>query len=169
MNKILKLILLGAVAVTLISCGSDPKKDESEMPATTAEETHMETKPTEEVATSELDQGLLAKRIIYFGFDESTISDDDREFISAHAKYLSENSNESVVLEGHADERGTREYNISLGERRAKAVMQLLEVQGAAKSQIQIISFGEERPVALGHDEDSWSQNRRVEILYSNH
>jgi len=169
-NKILKLIMLGVVAVTLISCGSDPKKeDTSGMDNMNTDDTHMDTKPAEPVATSKLETGMLAKRIIYFGFDESTINDDDREFITAHAKYLSANSNESVVLEGHADERGTREYNISLGEQRAKAVMQLLVVQGAAKSQIQVISFGEERPVALGHDESSWSQNRRVEILYSNH
>jgi len=168
-NKILKLILLGAIAFSLISCGSDPKKDDGAMEQPPAEETRQDTSPSENVSTSELETGLLAKRIIYFEFNQASITDDDREFISAHAKYLSDNSSESVVLEGHADERGTREYNISLGERRAKAVMQLLVIQGASKSQIQVISFGEERPVALGHDESSWNQNRRVEILYSGH
>ena len=71
-----------------------------------------------------------------------------------------------MVLEGHADERGTREYNIALGERRAKAVQKYMLLQGASQSQIDVISFGEERPVALGHDESAWSLNRRVEILY---
>jgi len=80
---------------------------------------------------------------------------------------LSSNPDVSVVLEGHADERGTREYNLALGERRAKAVEQLLVLQGVGQNQIQVISFGEERPVALGHDEEAWRLNRRVEFLYS--
>ena len=87
--------------------------------------------------------------------------------IAAHARLLSGNPEVTVVLEGHADERGTREYNLALGERRAKAVQQLLVLQSVAQSQIQVISFGEERPVALGHDEEAWRLNRRVEILYS--
>jgi peptidoglycan-associated lipoprotein len=80
---------------------------------------------------------------------------------------LSSNPEVTVILEGHADERGTREYNLALGERRANAVQQLLVLQGVAQSQIQVISFGEERPVALGHDGEAWRLNRRVEILYS--
>lgn len=108
----------------------------------------------------------LSKRVVYFDFDSSEVKGDDREVIMAHAQYLLSNPNEKVVLEGHADERGTREYNIALGERRAKAVSQLMVLQGVAQSQIDVVSFGEERPVALGHDESAWSVNRRVEILY---
>ena len=108
----------------------------------------------------------LSKRVVYFDFDSSEVKSDDREIINAHAQHLLANPNEKIVLEGHADERGTREYNIALGERRAKAVSQLMVLQGVAQSQIDIISFGEERPVALGHDESAWSVNRRVEILY---
>jgi len=169
-NQILKLILVGAVAVTLISCGSDPVKEEQATPDNNAGDTNTgEIPSTQEPTRHPLEEGLLTNRIIYFEFNQAVISDADREFISAHAQYLSNNSGDKVVLEGHADERGTREYNISLGERRAKAVMQLLELQGASKSQIQVISFGEERPVALGHDESSWSQNRRVELVYEGH
>jgi len=158
---------MGTVAVTLISCSSDPKKDDDgAMEKPEQEDTRAQVTETPQVEENELDTGLLARRVIYFEFNKANISDDDREFISAHAQYLSNNSGTKVVLEGHADERGTREYNISLGERRAKAVMQLLVLQGASKSQIQVISFGEERPVALGHDESSWSQNRRVELVY---
>jgi len=111
--------------------------------------------------------GPLSKRVIYFEFDSSTIQSDYQDVISAHAAYLVENPDVSIVLEGHADERGTREYNIALGERRAKAVRQLMTLQGVTEKQLQVISFGEERPVALGHDESAWSLNRRVEILYS--
>ncbi len=172
MNQILKLILMGTVVVTLISCSSDPKKEDPIATETTSEsDTRSDVGGATDISTHPLDEktGLLSRRIIYFEFNKANISDDDREFISAHARYLSENSSTNVVLEGHADERGTREYNISLGERRAKAVMQLLVLQGASKSQIEVISFGEERPVALGHDESSWSQNRRVELVYEGH
>ena len=109
----------------------------------------------------------LSKRVLYFDFNSSEVSAEDRNIIAAHAEYLTKNPNISVILEGHTDERGSREYNIALGERRAKAVQQLMLLQGVAQKQLQVISFGEERPVALGHDEESWSLNRRVEILYS--
>lgn len=111
--------------------------------------------------------GPLAKRVFYFSLDSSSLSADDREVISAHANYLSAHPKVTVELEGNTDERGSREYNIALGERRAKAVEQLLLVQGVSKLQVQVISFGEERPVALGHDEAAWRLNRRVELLYS--
>lgn len=109
----------------------------------------------------------LSKRVLYFDFDSSKVTDEQREIIDAHAAFLSNNPDVSIVLEGHADERGTREYNLALGERRAKAVEQLLLVQGVAPDQIQVISFGEERPVALENNESAWRLNRRVEILYS--
>lgn len=109
----------------------------------------------------------LSQRVVYFEFDSSEVSAEDRAIISAHAEYLAKNVNSAIILEGHADERGSREYNIALGERRAKAVQQLMLLQGVSQQQIQVISFGEERPVALGHDEESWRLNRRVEILYS--
>ena len=109
----------------------------------------------------------LSQRVVYFDFDSSEVSTADRNIISAHAEYLANHPNVAVILEGHTDERGSREYNIALGERRARAVQQLMLLQGVAQKQIQVISFGEERPVALGHDEASWHLNRRVEILYS--
>jgi len=109
----------------------------------------------------------LSKRVLYFDLDSSQISDEDREIIAAHARFLAAHPDISIVLEGHADERGTREYNLALGERRAKAVQQLLVLQGVDPRQVQVISFGEERPVALDHNESAWRLNRRVEILYS--
>ncbi len=111
-------------------------------------------------------QSILSSRVIYFEFDSASIRNEDRAAIQAHAEYLSQHSSASVVLEGHTDERGSREYNIALGERRAKAVRQLLLFQGAVASQLQTVSYGEESPAAIGHDEDAWQQNRRVEITY---
>jgi peptidoglycan-associated lipoprotein len=110
---------------------------------------------------------LLAKRVVYFDFDQSDIRGEFRDVIKAHAEYLANNANVSMTLEGHADERGTREYNIALGERRANAVQRLLTLQGASASQIRVVSYGEERPAALGHDEDSLSLNRRAEFIYN--
>lgn len=110
---------------------------------------------------------ILSTRVFYFDFNSSELSAADQEALAAHARLLSANPSISVVLEGHADERGSREYNLALGERRAKAIERVLSLQGVGPEQIQVISFGEERPVALGHDEEAWRLNRRVELLYS--
>lgn len=112
-------------------------------------------------------QSPVYQRVFYFDYDSSELNPADQEVIAAHARLISANPSVSVVVEGHTDERGTREYNLALGERRAKTVERLLTLQGVAPNQLQVISFGEERPVALGHDEDSWRLNRRVELLYS--
>lgn len=111
-------------------------------------------------------EGLLAKRVIYFDFDSSEIRGEGTDIVAAHAKHIAGNPNVRVRLEGHTDERGSREYNIGLGERRAQAVRRALMLQGAADSQLSTVSYGEERPVAAGSDEAAWTQNRRVEIVY---
>lgn len=110
--------------------------------------------------------GPLSKKVVYFDFDSSTVHDDDRAIIEAHANYLAQHPTVKVTLEGHTDERGSREYNIGLGERRAKAVAEMMKLMGVAAQQISTVSYGEERPAALGHDESAWHLNRRVEIVY---
>ena len=111
-------------------------------------------------------EGMLAKRTIYFDFDSSEIKGEGTDIVAAHAKYLSKNGPMKIRLEGHTDERGSREYNIGLGERRAQAVRRALLLQGAAEGQISTVSYGEERPAAAGSDEAAWAKNRRVEIVY---
>lgn len=108
----------------------------------------------------------LANRIIYFDFDRSDIRPEYEAVIIAHGRFLAENPSARVRAEGHTDERGTREYNLGLGERRAQAVQRMLMLQGARADQIQVVSYGEEMPVAFGRDEESWAQNRRVELVY---
>jgi len=110
--------------------------------------------------------GLLATRVVYFDFDSSEIKGAGTDVVAAHAKYLATHSGIRVRLEGHTDERGSREYNIGLGERRAQAVRRALLLQGATDAQISTVSYGEERPAISGHDEAAWSKNRRVEIVY---
>lgn len=109
---------------------------------------------------------LLSERVIYFGYDQSTIQDQYRAVLEAHGAYIADNPNVIVTLEGHADERGSREYNLALGERRAISVESLMTLLGASAAQIRTVSYGEERPVAQGHDEAAYSLNRRVEIIY---
>ena len=109
----------------------------------------------------------LSKRTFYFEFNSAELSAADRDALATHARFMNEVRDVTVVLEGHADERGSREYNLALGERRAKVIERVLTLQGVARDQIQVISFGEERPQERGHDEESWRTNRRVQLLYS--
>jgi peptidoglycan-associated lipoprotein len=112
--------------------------------------------------------GLLSQRVVYFAFDRAEIRSEDAPLVAAHAAWLAANPGARIRLEGHTDERGTREYNIGLGERRAQTVRRALTLQGVAENQLGTVSFGEERPAAAGEDDAAWSQNRRVEILYVN-
>ena len=109
----------------------------------------------------------LANRVIYFAFDQSEVDPESLSVLEEHGAYLSGRTAVSVRLEGHADERGSREYNIGLGERRAQAVRRILLLQGVSASQLSTVSYGEERPAALGSDEEAWGLNRRVELVYS--
>jgi peptidoglycan-associated lipoprotein len=110
--------------------------------------------------------GLLAKRVIYFDFDSSEIKGEGTDIVAAHAKYLANNPTARVRLDGHTDDRGSREYNIGLGERRAQSVRRALLLQGASEAQLATVSYGAERPAVAGHDETAWAKNRRVEITY---
>lgn len=172
MRRLLYLFTIYSFVLLLGGCTSVGDKGDDDTPVAAEEDKKDETAKAEgdeEGASMKLDDPAspLSQRVIYFEFDSSTIKDEYQEILAAHATYLTANPTASIVLEGHADERGTREYNIALGERRAKSVQQILTLQGVDEKQIQVISFGEERPVALGHDESAWSLNRRVEILYS--
>lgn len=109
----------------------------------------------------------LGQRIIYFEFDSATVPSQYRPVVEAHAEYLRERPRLIVTLEGHADELGSREYNIALGERRGQAVRRLMQFQGVEAAQLEVVSYGEERPAMMGQDESSLTKNRRVEILYS--
>tara|TARA_R110002072_G_scaffold89232_4_gene199922 strand:+ start:44542 stop:45093 length:552 start_codon:yes stop_codon:yes gene_type:complete len=104
--------------------------------------------------------------IFYFDFDQAIVKRSGHPELDKHARVLKENPGFRVRLEGHADERGTREYNLALGERRANGIRAYLTAQGASRTQIEVISYGEEKPAVLGGGESSWAQNRRVEIKY---
>ena len=110
--------------------------------------------------------GVWSVRVVNFDYDSSALNAESEAIIVAHVEYLRANAAVNIVLEGHADERGTREYNLALGEDRALSVANLMQVLGIGADRIQMVSYGEEQPMSLGSDEDAWSANRRVEILY---
>ena len=120
---------------------------------------------TESISFRDIEDALNV-RVIYFDYDSSSITEQQSNIVEAHSRFLVSNPEVRVTLEGHADERGSREYNLALGERRAIAVKRQFVLLGVAEKQILAKSYGEERPVAQGNNELAWQQNRRVEIIY---
>ena len=112
-------------------------------------------------------KNILSKRSIFYDLDKFDVKDEYRSLVEAHAKYLRENPNARMLIQGNTDERGSREYNVSLGQRRSDGVKRMLVLLGARDEQIESVSLGEEKPQADGHDESAWSKNRRSDILYS--
>ena len=180
-RRILKrLTLIAAATVLLGACeGQMGTKDDIGMEPDVVEDTMdsaADDATTQGMSDDEAFQGHplddpsspLSQRTIYFAFDSSHIEEENRSIIEAHALWLARYPGASVTLEGHADERGTREYNVALAERRANGVRQLLALTGASGGQIKTVSYGEERPAVEGHDESAWRFNRRVEIVYRN-
>ena len=175
----MKKILLSILLVNLLAaCASDKTKDEvaqpatpaaTEAPATAAAEPAptatavAATEPAPAAADTAAD--LTNTRSVFFPFDVDAVQAADRPVIQAHGAYLAKNKNAKVRVEGNADERGSSEYNLALGQHRANNVKKLLILSGAKASQIETVSFGEEKPRATGHDESSWSQNRRADIV----
>ncbi len=178
-NKNLMIIL--TFAAFLSACGYASKKDgvaiEDRGVATGSQGANQSgnskiqtygTEDAERSGISSLNQPASQpiNKIIYFDYDKSDIEPENRTTIEAHATYLVTNLNTAVTLEGHADERGSREYNLALGEKRAQTVKRQLTLLGVPSNQIYTVSYGEEKPVIDNHDEHSWSQNRRVQIIY---
>ena len=117
-------------------------------------------------STTQPDVGLLARRSVFFDYDSSVVRDEGRSILDAHAKNLIANRNTKIALEGHTDERGGREYNLALGQKRAEAVLQALRLLGVPAAQMEPVSYGKEKPRALGNNESGFAENRRVDISY---
>lgn len=159
MIKILKTFLGLGVLLLLFGCQSTPEDEAGSGAETSGAET------SGAALGAGLDGGSSAN-IIYFEYNSSAIDSDSAAKVEAHAKHLEDNPGIQVRLEGHCDERGTREYNLALGEQRAKAVARMVKLLGVDKSRIETVSFGEEKPADESHDESAWQQNRRVVIVY---
>jgi peptidoglycan-associated lipoprotein len=161
MKHWLKLLTAAAMVVVVTGC-----KTPSDAPTTDTGATTGTAGDTGTTSGTALDSDLLSRKVVYFSFDSSAIDDDARAVIEAHANHLASKPNIKVRLEGHCDERGTREYNLALGERRAQAVARMMKVLGVPGGQLGTVSYGEEKPVDPGHDDSAWRLNRRVELIY---
>lgn len=180
MTRNLRLALTAVAFAALAACASNrPKTAEAPAATTPPAESAVVATPLagDGVAAagmaSEPNEGdvrlppeLASRRVIYFAFDSDTLAPADLDLVAAHARFLAADPRLKLRLEGHTDERGTREYNIGLGERRAQAVRRAMALQGVAEGRLATVSYGEEQPAATGSDEASLSRNRRVELVY---
>ena len=177
----MRAILTVALAATtsalfLAACSTTPteeaKKPAAETPASGEQKPAVtpveEPKPTGAALNPLKDpNNILSKRSVYFDFDKYNVKDEYRPLVEAHARYLRENPSAKMLIQGNADERGSREYNVGLGQRRAESLKKMLTLLGAKDSQVESVSLGEEKPSCAGHDEDCWAKNRRDDMLYS--
>lgn len=171
----MKKIILSIVLVNLLTaCASNPPVEEVSEPevapaVTEAEPVAAEPEPVaaEATAAESAEAALRENRSVHFPFDVDAVQEEDRATVQAHGKYLGEHRDAKVRLEGNADERGSSEYNLGLGQRRANNVKKLLILSGASASQIVTVSYGEEKPRCTEHNESCWWQNRRADIVYT--
>ncbi len=180
MNIVIRTLILLIPVFLLTACGGSESVTKSDETIATVEDRSLGEGGSEEdvqthgamesagLDSSDLNDpdSPLSTRVIYFEYDSSRVLPDYRPVVEAHAAYLASHPETTITLEGHADERGSREYNLALGERRAKALKQQMVLMGASPEQIRTVSYGEERPAVEGHDEEAYSLNRRVELVY---
>ena len=168
MNATAKILLTAVLCTAAVACSKKVKE-------TPPVDTGTDTAPVTDTATTpgmygpeDLDSdACLRQRVVYFDFDQDVLRPEFQAAMACHAKYLRDRPTSRMTLEGNADERGSREYNLGLGERRGNAVSSALQANGGSASQITVVSYGEERPTCNASTEDCWAKNRRVEIVYT--
>ena len=173
-------LLATLIAVALIGCQSTPSTDNAapvEDKSATASQSGASTSGTTGTGVSGTSMSggnplrdpnnILSKRSVYFDFDSYVVRDEFKPLVEAHGKYLQANRNARMTIQGNADERGSHEYNLALGQRRADTVKRMMQIYGASDSQIETVSFGKEKPRNPGHDEVAWAENRRDDMVYA--
>lgn len=176
MKQAIRIVPGIAFALLLGACASNTKTEPAPVetktpppaPTTTQAPPTTNTAPNKPVALSPLDDpnGKLVGRSVFFDYDSNVVKPEGQTLVKAHADYMKQFPGARIALEGNTDERGSREYNLALGQRRADAVKQIMTLVGVPGDRIETVSFGEEKPKAAGHDEAAWSQNRRADIVY---
>ena len=168
------MIILGAVAL-IAGCGTTGEPEQSGAPVEDRDAKRIDGTQVKPVtaddqmgtALAAVRQGVLAKRSVFFDYDSYVIKDEYKSLVEAHAKFLVANPKVKMLVQGNADERGSREYNIGLGERRGNAVSSSVQANGGSGTQVTVVSYGEERPTCTESTEECWGRNRRVEIVYT--
>ncbi|QWT20306.1 peptidoglycan-associated lipoprotein Pal [Bacillus sp. NP157] len=167
MNKTVTVTLAALLCVGAAACA---KKNTKPAPVQETQPVATQTAPTNDgkYQPSDLDtDACLRQRVVYFDFDKNDVKPEFQQIIACHAKYLQDRPQSAMTLEGNTDERGTREYNLGLGERRGNAVSSALQAAGGSAGQVNVTSYGKEKPTCKEHNEDCWAKNRRVEIVYT--
>ncbi|WP_300455508.1 peptidoglycan-associated lipoprotein Pal [Accumulibacter sp.] len=170
------LVIPAALALMLAGCGSTPDSSDTAGGApvesrggsggvTTVTTGGVESRGLPAALTDP--KSILSKRSVYFDFDSYEVKAEYKDLVTAHAKFLTDNRQFKMLIQGNTDERGSREYNLALGQKRADAIRKMLALLGAREDQIESVSLGEEKPKDEGHDESAWAQNRRGDMLYS--
>lgn len=170
MNKTVRVALVALLCVGAAACTKKEVKPPPPPPPATEAPVAQTPPPVSngKYTPADLDtDACLRQRVVYFDFNKTEIKPEFQQIIACHAKYLQDRPTARMRLEGNTDERGTREYNLGLGERRGDAVSSALQAAGGAASQISVISYGKEKPVCREHNEACWSKNRRVDIVYT--
>ena len=175
-----KVLFAAFALVVLYGCGSDPAKDEGKAAVEDRSPAAVQPAPTRppvstqpvrppQVQANPLKdpKNILSKRSVYFDYDSDRIREEFRPLLQAHAKYLADNAGAKMLVQGNADDRGSREYNLALGQRRAEAVKRMLALMGAREAQIDSVSLGEEKPRCTAQTEACWAENRRGDLLHS--
>lgn len=176
MRRITTTALALCGVLVLAACGSNVKLDDSaakveERSGTAPTTSTADSRTIAPITTGSTDplndpQGILARRSIYFDYDSISIKDEFKPVLEAHARYLNNNKGRRVVIQGHTDDRGGREYNLALGQKRAEVVRRAMSLLGVSDAQMESVSFGKEKPKAMGNDEAAFAENRRADITY---
>jgi len=168
MKNIARIVFAAMLVAGVAACAKKNVKPPPPVEEAPSSTTTQQVQTTGKYSRESLDtDSCLRQRVIYFDLDRSEIKPEFQAQVACHAAYLRQFPEARVRLEGNADERGSREYNLGLGERRGNAVQSALSAAGASSAQLNVVSYGEERPVCRQHDESCWSKNRRVEIIYT--
>jgi peptidoglycan-associated lipoprotein len=175
-----RLLIALTTAGVLAACSSTVKDEQKsatveDRKPSVSQPTQSQTGPSTAPVQSQSTSGnplrdpnnILSKRTVFFDYDQFTVKDEFRPLVSAHAKYLSSSASTRVTVQGNTDERGSREYNLALGQKRADAVKQMMVLSGAPSQNIETVSFGEEKPRAQGNNEQAYAENRRADIVYA--
>ncbi|MFP7722597.1 peptidoglycan-associated lipoprotein Pal [Lysobacter sp. A3-1-A15] len=167
MNSSVRLIAVAALCTLAVACSKKVKEEPVYTTPTTPVTDPAPTAPGAYTPADLNTDACLRQRTIYFDLDQDTLRPEFQAIVGCHAKYLRDRPSSRMTLEGHADERGSREYNMALGERRGNSASSAIQANGGSGSQINVTSYGEERPTCTASGEDCWAKNRRVEIIYT--
>jgi peptidoglycan-associated lipoprotein len=168
MKPTTRVLMIAVMCVSAVACSKRVREEPPAPVATTPPPATQPVAPPGAYTPDDLDRdACLQTRTIYFDFDQDALRPEFQAAMSCHAKYLRDRPSSRITLEGHADERGSREYNLGLGERRGNSVSSALQANGGSGSQLTVVSYGEERPTCTASSEDCWARNRRVEIVYT--